>query len=354
MATMWAAMYYGKGDIRLEKIPRPVPGPGEVLMHVHYCGICGSDARSYQKGPPPGNFPLPRIMGHEFSGQVAELGPGVQGFHVGERVAAAPATSCGYCFYCRRGALTLCLNAKDFGTSHNGAQAEYALVLARMVELGGQVALPDDLTDEKAALIEPVGTCYRGLVTRGRLAPGETVVVVGDGAIGLIQVMLARHLGAATVVCAGHHPDRLEMARRFGAQITVNTHQDDLKAVVQQATEGMGADLVMVSVPNVAAFQQALPTVRGDGRLVVFGGVPRGSTTEFDPNVVHYGELTVTGSFNCAVEEFRHVAEIAGSLPLDELISHRVRLGRIIEGYGALASKDGLKVLVDSYDHGLT
>jgi L-iditol 2-dehydrogenase len=353
MAKMWAAMYYGKGDIRLEEVPRPVPGPGEVLMHVHYCGICGSDARSYQKGPPPGNFPMPRIMGHEFSGQVAELGAGVHGFRVGDRVAAAPATSCGQCFYCRKGALTLCLNAKDYGTSHNGAQAEYALVLARMVEQGGLVALPDELTDEKAALIEPAGTCYHGMVTRGRLAAGEAVVVVGDGAIGLIQVMLARHLGAGIIVCAGHHDARLAMARRFGAEITVNTHHDDLASIVRRATEGMGADLVMVSVPNVTAFEQALLAVRGDGRLVLFGGVPRGSTTDFDPNVVHYGELAVVGSFNCNVDEFRHVAQIARSLPLEELISHQVPLARIIEGYEALASKDALKVLVDSYDHGL-
>ncbi len=347
MATMRAAMFYGKGDLRVEEIPRPVPGPGEVLMRVRYCGICGSDARSYQKGSPPGDFPLPRIMGHEFSGQVAELGVGVSGFEVGERVAAAPATYCGECFYCRKGSLTLCLHALDFGTSHNGALAEYTLIPARLVAQGGLIKLPNDLTDEKAALIEPLGTCYHGMITQGHLQPGETVVVIGDGAIGLIQVMLACHAGAGMVICAGHHDDRLDFARRFGAHQAVNTHHQDLEAIIHRVTEGQGADLVMVSVPNPLAFREALPLVRGGGRIVLFGGVPKGSKTEVESNYIHYREVTITGSFNCYVEEFRQAAEMAADLPLEVVVSHKVPLARILEGFEIMAAKSGLRVLVD-------
>ncbi|MGC8786890.1 MAG: alcohol dehydrogenase catalytic domain-containing protein, partial [Anaerolineae bacterium] len=286
MATMMAAMYYGKGDIRVEEVPRPVPAPGEVLVRVRYCGICGSDSRSYQRGSPPGNLPIPRVLGHEFAGQVAELGEGVQGFQIGERVAAAPATACGECFYCRRGSPTLCLNALDFGTTHNGAQAEYVLIPALLVAQGGLVKLPEEISYERAALLEPVGTCVRGLRTQGQLQKGETVVVIGDGALGLIQVALASHLGAGKVICAGHHEERLAQARRWGAQITVNTHQEALLPIVRDVTEGMGADLVMVSVPNAQALQEGLPLVRGGGRLVVFGGVPRGSTVPIEPNLI--------------------------------------------------------------------
>ncbi len=347
MATMMAAMYYGAGDMRVEQVARPTPGPGEVLVRVHRCGICGSDLRTYRKAPPPGGFPVPRILGHEFAGTVAELGDGVTAVGQGDRVAAAPATSCGQCFYCRKGAPTLCLNAQDFGTSQAGAFAEYVLIPARLVSQGGLVAIPDHLSDDEAALIEPLGTCVHGMVTRGHLQPGETVVVIGDGTIGLIQVMLAKHLGAGTVICAGHHDDRLEHARRFGAQVAVNTHHDDLQPAVDDASGGMGADLVMISVPNPQAFQQALPLVRGDGRMVVFGGVPKGSTTQLDPNIVHYEEVTITGSFNCNVQEFREAATLASQLPLAELVTHRVALARILDGFELMAAKSCLKVLVD-------
>jgi len=347
MATMMAAMFYGQGDIRVEQVPRPVPTPGEVLMHIFCCGICGSDLRSYQKGSPPGNLPVPRVLGHEFAGQVAELGAGVTGFHLGDWVTAAPATSCGQCFYCRRGATTLCVNALDFGTTRNGAQAEHTLIPAQLVAQGGLVLIPEGISYEKASLIEPVGTCLRGLRTRGGLQRGETVLIIGDGTIGLVQVMLTRYLDAGTVICAGHHDERLAYARRWGAQITVNTHSENLVHIVRDATEGRGADLVMVSVPNAQSLQDALPLVRGGGRLVVFGGVPRGSRISLDPNFIHYNEITVTGTFNCTVEEFRQALDIAKDLPLEELVTHRVPLQRILDGYQAMADKVGLKVLVE-------
>nr|MBC7244801.1 alcohol dehydrogenase catalytic domain-containing protein [Chloroflexota bacterium] len=347
MATMMAAMYYGKGDIRVERVPKPVPVAGEVLMRVRYCGICGSDSRSYQRGSPPGNFPIPRVLGHEFAGQVAEVGSGVRGLQPGDRVTVAPATACGHCFYCQRGSPTLCVNMLDFGTTQNGAQAEYVLIPAELVAQGGVVPIPAGMSYEKAALIEPVGTCLRGLRTHGRLQKGETVVIIGDGALGLIQVALASHLGAGKVICAGHHDERLAQARRWGAQITVNTHIEPLLQIVRDETEGMGADLVMVSVPNAQALQDGLPLVRGGGRLVVFGGVPRGSTVEIEPNLIHYGELAVIGTFNCTVAEFREALDIAQGLPLEGLVTYRVPLAQILDGYQLMAGKAALRVLVD-------
>lgn len=345
VTTMMAALYYGQRDIRVEQIPRPVPAEGEVLMRVRCCGICGSDFRTWQKTSPPGGFPVPRILAHEFAGDVAELGAGVTGFRLGDQVTAAPATSCGHCFYCRKGALTLCLNAQDFGTSQPGGLAEYVIIPERLVSQGGLVLLPDTTSYEKAALFEPLGTCIHGVLTRGKLERDENVVIIGDGTIGLIQVMLAHHVGARTVICAGHHNNRLEYARRWGAQIAVNTREEDLATAVKEATEGMGADLVMVSVPSAQAFQEALHLVRGDGRIVIFGGVPQGSTTELDPNSIHYSELTVSGSFNCNVAEFRQAAGMADDLPLEELITHRVPLARVVDGFEIMAGKNGLKVL---------
>lgn len=347
MATMMAAMYYGKGDIRVEQVPRPVPAAGEILMRVRYCGICGSDARSYQRGSPPGNLPIPRVLGHEFAGYVAEIGAGVKGFQQGDRVTVAPATACGHCFYCQRGSPTLCLHALDFGTTQNGAQAEYTLIPAGLVAQGGVAPIPTGMSYERASLIEPLGTCLRGLRTQGRLQKGETVAIIGDGALGLIQVILASHLGAGKVICAGHHDERLAQARRWGADVTVNTHIEPLLQAVRAATQGMGADLVMVSVPNAQALAEGLPLLRGGGRLVIFGGVPRGSTVPIEPNSIHYGELMVIGAFNCTVAEFREALDIARSLPLEELITHRVPLAQILDGYQLMAGKAALRVLVD-------
>ena len=297
----------------------------------------------------PGNLPLPRILGHEFSGEVVEVGSGVTGLPPGARVTAAPASACGQCLYCQRGSPTLCLNALDFGTTQNGAHAEYVLIPAPLVAQGGLVPIPEEVSFEKAALMEPLGTCWRGLQVRGRLRHGESVVVVGDGTIGLIQVMLAHHLGAGKVLCAGHHDERLALARRWGADFTVNTSHRDLQQAVREATGGTGADLVVVSVPDAAAAQQALGLVRGGGRVVAFSGVPRGNHVLVDPNLVHYGELTVFGSFNCTVEEFRQAVEVAVNLPLEELVTHRVPLVQVLDGYQLMARKAGLKVLVEPF-----
>jgi L-iditol 2-dehydrogenase len=350
MATMTAAQFYGKGDIRVEQVQRPVPGSGDVLVQVRCSGICGSDLRAFLKGSSTGAFPIPRILGHEFSGQVAEVGPGVTGFRRGDRVAAAPANSCGQCFNCQRGSPTLCLNALDFGTTQPGAHAEYVLIPAPLVAQGGLVASPDDISYEKASMLEPLGTCLHGLRTRGRLQKGEVVVIIGDGPIGLIQVMLARALGASMVICAGHHADRLECARRWGAHLAIDSHHQDLKEAVQGVTGGMGADLVVVSVPAAQPSQEALCLVRGGGRVVIFGGVPRGSTVPLDPNVIHYQEICLIGALNCTVQEYRECLGLAGHLPLDEVITHRVPLTRILDGYELLANRVALKAVVEIPD----
>ena len=350
MATMMAALYYGRNDIRLEEVPRPVPGPGEALVHVRYCGICGSDLRSYQDGPEQGDLPLPRVLGHEFAGDVVELGPGVTGFQPGDRVTAAPATSCGQCVYCQHGFGTLCLNALDFGTTQSGAQAEYVLIPARLVAQGGLVLIRAGVSYSKAALMEPLGTCWHGLHVRGCLQRGESVLIIGDGTIGLIQVMLARYLGAGKIICAGHHDERLTLARRWGADITINAHDADMQHAVHEASGGMGTDLVVVSVPDALALQQALTLARGGGRIVAFSSVPHGKTMTVDPNWIHCREVAMMGAFNCTVEEFREALDVGSSLPLEELVTHRVPLARAVEGYQLLAERRALKVLIDAWN----
>ena len=345
MQKMVAARFYGQGEIRLEELPLPTPGPEEVLLRVRLCGICGSDLRTFQHGSSGGNYRTPRTLGHEFTGVVEAAGEGTVGFRPGDRVAAAPASACGVCALCKQGSPTLCSNALDFGTTQEGAHAEFVIIPAPLIAQGGLVRLPDDVSDEKASLLEPLGTSIRGLLTRGRLRPGESIVIIGDGPIGLIQVMLAHQFGAR-VVCIGHHIDRLALAREIGAESTIDALTQDVGAVVRRQTEGEGADLVMVSAPSPDAVKQSLELARGGGRVVIFGGVPRGSTVEIDPNRVHYSELEVIGSLNCTTAEFRQALEYAPPLPLDRVITHRVPLDRIHEGYQLMADRTALKVVV--------
>lgn len=346
---MTAALFYGKGDIRLEQVPRPEPREGEILVKVHGCGICGSDFRLFQRGPANdmiAGWQIPRILGHEFSGEVIQLGDGVTGFQLGDRVSAAPATWCGECFYCCRGARTLCENPIDFGSTHMGALAEYVVIPSLMVRQGGLVVLPGHVTFERGALLEPVGTCVRGVLTMGELKPGQSVVIVGDGPIALLQVMLASYMKAGWILCIGHHDDRLVKAQQFGAKYVVNSEKTDPEGIVHDLSEGKGADLIIISVPSAQANQDYLRLVRGGGRFVIFGGVPGEKTISVDPNFIHYGEVVLTGSYNCTVEEFQQARDLSTELPLEEIISHKVPLEEVQNGFEIIRRREGLKVLV--------
>jgi threonine dehydrogenase-like Zn-dependent dehydrogenase len=345
---MAAALFYGQKDIRLEHVPKPEAGPGEIVVRVHGCGICGSDYRLFSRGPASqtiASWRLPRILGHEFAGEVVEIGKGAQGFRTGDRVSAAPATWCGDCFYCQRGETTLCLDPIDFGSTHMGAMAEYALIPALMVRQGGLVQLPDEAPFDRGCLLEPFGTCVRGLMTKGKLQAGEGIVIIGDGPIALLQVMLAHHLQAGWIAAVGHHDERLALARQFGAHHTVNSNKDDPAPLIQDLSEGKGADLVIHSVPNAQTMQEYLGLVRGGGRFVIFGGVPSGSSISADPNFIHYSEVEITGSYNCTVQEFQTARDLSGHIPLEKIITHRVGLAQIREGFDLIRRREGLKIL---------
>ncbi len=348
MEKMTAALFYGQGDIRFEQVVKPKAGPGEIVVRVHGCGICGSDYRLFARGPASetiASWPLPRILGHEFAGEVIEIGQGARGFRIGDRVSAAPATWCGDCFYCRRGETTLCLIPVDFGSTHMGAMAEYVLIPALMVQQGGLVRLPNNAPFDRGCLLEPFGTCVRGLMTKGKLQAGQSVVIIGDGPIALLQVMLAQYLRAGWIAAIGHHDERLALARQFGAHHTINSNKDDPAPLIRDLTEGMGADLVVHSVPSAGTMQEYHGLVRGGGRFVIFGGVPSGSRFSVDPNFIHYSEVEITGSYNCTVQEFQTARDLSAHIPLERVITHRVILSDIQEGFDLIRRREGLKVL---------
>jgi L-iditol 2-dehydrogenase len=347
---MLAAMYYGKGDVRIEHVAIPKPSPGEVLVRVFACGICGSDHRLFQSGPAGAKmdpWPIPRILGHEFTGEVVTVGKGVEGFNPGDHVAAAPATYCDECFHCERGEYTLCLSPIDFGSTHPGAFSEYVLVPGLMVRQGGLIKMDKNIPAIRAIFLEPLGTCLRGLLTKGNLTEGESVVIIGDGPIGLIQVMLAVYQRAANVICVGHHDTRLAQAKSFGAHHTINSNLEDITQFVKNNLDGFGVDLVVVSAPSTSAIVDGLKMVRNGGRAVLFGGVPRGSAITIDPNTLHYGETSFIGSYNCTIDEANHASKLLKVFPFEHMITHRYPLGQADHGFRVHQKKQGIKTVIE-------
>src|SRR5437660_9712494 len=237
--TMRAAVYRGVNNVRLEEVPVPAIGPGEILVRVHTCGICGTDLKKIATG----SHSAPRIFGHETSGVVAKVGEGIRKFAVGDRVVVFHHIPCGECYYCRHKTFAQCTTYKKFGCTarfeRSGAGcAEYVRVMDWIVQKG-TVRIPDGISCEQACFVEPVNTCIKGIETL-HLEAGETVLVIGQGPIGIILATLAKRAGAR-VITSDLHPARLTIANSFGLNLTINASKADAGQAVREMTEGCWA-----------------------------------------------------------------------------------------------------------------
>ncbi len=347
-AAMRAAVLYGRDDLRLEERPRPTAGPGEIVVRVRRCGVCGSDLRTYARGP-SARYIAPVVLGHEFVGTIAEVGPDVGELAVDQRVTVAPAIPCGRCDACRRGADNLCADLLDFGINIDGGLAEYVRIPARSVTAGAVVVLPEGLTDEAAILGEPIGCCLRGL-RRGGVGAGSTVVVIGDGPIGLTHAILARELGAARILCVGHNVRRLEAMERARAETLVvdPAETSEPAGAVLAALGGAGAraDTVIAAAPDPRAIETAVRLIRDGGSVVAFGGLAGDPAVTIDGNRLHYGEWSLIGSFNCTTAEFRAAIDLAGRLDTGLFETTLYPLDRIVEAFEAARTRAILKAVI--------
>jgi L-iditol 2-dehydrogenase len=309
---MRALLYYGPGDLRVEEVPRPEPGPGDVLVQVEVALTDGTDAKAFRRGHPLLLEQTPSPFGHEFCGvDVA----------TGRRVVAANSAPCGTCPPCRRGEETLCENLRPF---LNGAYAEYLLVPARIAERN-LLPVPPPLAPEVAAMVEPLACCLHG-IERAEVGAGETVAVLGPGPIGLMLCAAARDAGAQ-VVAIGGRPERRALAREFGAG----------------PGDGKGADVVVEAVGTAEAWRDALELVRPGGTVLFFGG----RELAVDTYRLHYEELTLRGSFHHTPRHVRAALAFlaSGAHAWERLVTHGVGL----EGVAALFAdppRDLLKAAV--------
>ena len=349
-AVMQAAVFCGIDDVRCETIPVPEIGPGEVLVRIDTCGVCGTDLKKIHIG----SHPPPRVFGHEMAGTVAAVGEGVLGFAVGDRVMAFHHIPCGVCFYCRKETFAQCETYKKVGTTAGftpagGGFAEYIRVMDWIVQ-GGLVQLPDDIPFEQAAFIEPVNTCFKAIKML-KLEPDDTVLVIGQGSIGVILAALARRTGAA-VLTSDLYPERHAVAAGYGLDHPVDA-RGDVVAAARAATEGRGADVALVAVGADALISQAMEAVRPGGRVMLFASTQHG-TAAFDPAAVCMDEKTLMGSYSASVAIQQEGIELVfqgyrdGTLDLTRLISHRFTLDECAAAI-ELASNpkpDSMKIMI--------
>jgi L-iditol 2-dehydrogenase len=346
-STMKAAVYRGVNDVRLEEIPVPEIGAGEILVRVHTCGICGTDLKKIARG----SHSAPRIFGHETSGTVAKVGEGVQKFSVGDRVVMFHHIPCGSCYYCRHKTFAQCDVYKKVGCTagfepSGGGFAEYVRVMDWIVAKG-TVLVPNGVSFEQACFVEPVNTCIKGIETL-QLQAGETVLVMGQGPIGLILAVLAKRAGAR-VVTTDLYSSRLTMASSFGLNLTIDASNADAAKVVREMTEGRGADAVVLAVGGNALIRPAIDAGRPGGRVLLFAQTVRGEAT-IDPASVCVDEKTLLGSYSASVdlqdEAVRFVMN--REMDLERLISHRFSLGSGIEALNLAAhpQPDSMKIVI--------
>jgi threonine dehydrogenase-like Zn-dependent dehydrogenase len=330
--TMKAAVLFGEGDMRLvNDYAVPQPGPGEILIKVEACAICGTDpkilAHGWPNHPPYGQF----IFGHEYAGSVVELGPGVTEFALGDRVAVEPHKGCGVCDNCRDGLYNTCLNYgnvakghRHYGFSYNGGYAEYACN-----HINSAYKIPDDMDINLSTLITTAATSLYGIRRIGGIQAGETVVVSGPGAIGLMGVVMARLLGAGTIILTGTRAERLATGLALGADIGINVKEEDVVARVMELTGGVGADAVLECAGTTQAAVDAVEYTKKNGRLALVGIYKE--PAPLNVNKIVQWNITVAGS---KAEGERSLAQALallrrGTIDLSPLITHTFPLDDI-------------------------
>ncbi|GEO26445.1 (R,R)-butanediol dehydrogenase [Alicyclobacillus acidoterrestris] len=348
---MKAAMWYGRKDVRVVDIETPVVKAGTVKIQVSWCGICGSDLHEYIAGPmtiPVGTpHPLtgqvaPVVLGHEFSGQVVDVGEGVTHVQVGDRVVVEPVLSCGQCSPCQSGRYNLCVHRGFHGlTSDGGGFSEYTVVQANLVH-----KLPESLSFEAGAIVEPAAVAVQAVYSSG-IRLGDTCVVFGAGPIGLLVIQAARAAGASTVIVVEVSEQRLAKAKQLGATYVINPQREEPLAVILELTGGHGVDVSFEAAGAEAALTQALECLKPGGELVVVSLWERGISLH--PNLLVLNERKISSSA-AYCRMFPRVMSLmtSGQINAEALISKKIYLGDIVaEGFETLwTDKSQSKILV--------
>ena len=352
---MHAAVFYGPNNITNEEVYYSQNEEGKagtgttVSLKINACAVCGYDVRVFRNGHQEVTPPV--ILGHEICGEIEKdtmIGSttserGKEIIKAGSRVVVSPIIPCLRCIYCDNRQYNLCTNLKEVGSSIDGGFAEYIRIPKNVLEVGGIVPVPDCLTSEEAALLEPLACCLNGFSQVNPVSEGESVVIIGDGPIGLLHLQLSRNLYHARTAVVGKIPQRIQKARSMGADTTVmvgnhdndGSGQTDAKPVanILDFTDGIGANVVIIATSDPAAFDFALKVASKNSRISIFSGMIKGRNISFDPNWLHYNQISITGSFSSTPSTLQEAVRHACNREIDlsKLISRNYSLADIKE-----------------------
>ncbi len=340
---MLAALLYGREDLRLETVADPTPGAGEVVLQVAAATTCGTDLKVWRRGGHAKMLQLPTLFGHEVCGKIAAVGTGVSGWQIGDRVVANNSAPCMKCFFCQRQEYSLCPHL----TWNNGTFAEFVKIPAAIVERN-LWRVPDGLTEELAAMTEPLACVLHG-IARSNFQPGNSVVIIGDGAIGLMFVaVLAQQ--SQEVYLFGGQDQRLQVGEQLGAAKTFNYRQlTDIPGTVRQLTSGWGADIVVEATGVPTVWEMAIACARPGATVNLFGGCPKDTTITVNTEQLHYSELTLKGVFHNTPTYVQNALALlaSGSIPFDLLLSDRRPLKDLEQVFQEMLQRQVIKVPID-------
>lgn len=343
---MKAALLFGRESLQVQERPVPEAGPGEILLRVRAAAICGTDVRMYRNGFPGVGPGHPLVPGHELAGDIAAVGGGVTAYRPGQRVTVAPNMGCGICPDCIRGNSHMCRDYQALGINLDGGFAEYVLIPETAVRTGNVMLLEDQVSYADAAIVEPLSCVCNG-IEQCRIAPGEVVLVIGAGPVGILHAMMARLSGAGQVLVSNRSPERLEHVRQIDPFF--RTVAGSPAEAVREATDGRGADVIITACPSPEAQQEAIGLAANYGRICLFGGLPHDRRlVPLDANLIHYRQLVVTGTTRAGLRHFRSALQLvsSGTLPVGRLITGRYRLDDFQEALAASIAGRGLKNVI--------
>jgi L-iditol 2-dehydrogenase len=340
--------YHAPGDVRVEDAEVPSVGQGELLLRVRNCSTCGTDVKIFRFGHH--HIRPPRIMGHEIAGEVSEVGDGVSGFAVGDRVQVIAAIPDGVCDVCLKGWMTVCPNQESMGYHYDGGFAEFMVVPAKVLAVDGVNRIPDGVSFAEASVAEPLACVLNGQEL-ANVHDGDVVVVVGAGPIGCLHVRTARARGAAQVYLIDINRARLEAsAAHVHPDEWISGEDTDVVDAVAKLTDGRGADVIITAAAAATAQEQAIAMAARRGRVSFFGGLPKDAPIiSLDSNLVHYRELTIVGANGSSPRHNREALSLIGSgkVPVSDLITHHLPLEQALEAFDLVARGEAIKVTIE-------
>ncbi len=340
MEFMKAAVFHPPHEIKIEDRPIPKIGPGEILMKVLACGVCGTDVLKISRSLPK----EPIVLGHELVGKVMEVGEGVARIQREDRVVVAHHVPCGHCHYCLRDNPSMCRKFKTTNLDPGGF-SQYLRIPPQHVERV-TFRVPDSLSDDEVIFTEPLACCVRN-VRRAGLLPGDFAVVVGMGSIGLMMIQLLKLL-PITVLATDLKPERLELAKKLGADHVLLGNDSQIPATIQEHTQNRGADVVMFTAGSGRIFQEAVSWVRDGGRLNLFATLSE-KPVEVNLDTLYHHEITVFSSYSPSPEDLveAHRLLVEGKIRVKPLVSHHLKLEELQKGIDLLVKQEAMKVIIN-------